>query len=191
MPGGEECLHHGRQGLVEARGVVGDKRGFNVVDGDLGGDDEAGDVKGCFALTLGRYLVVPRDGEEGGDRLRVAHLEELADLGLVTEILVQIVEDVGHGSGFGGLTGDLAVHDLSAARRVDGLEALSRRGDGEERDEEKNGESEEKLAMTNHEVRPPGVAIGDCEKCGQNHSWLGLYSERLVLCEYRCMRLRG
>ena len=64
-------------------------------------------------------------------------VEELADLRLFAEALVKIAQDGTHRACFCGLASHLAVHDASAAGRVDGLQLLRV---GVQRGEDEGGE---------------------------------------------------
>src|ERR1035441_8954791 len=87
MPCFVELLHHSGLGLGKAGGFVVEHGGGRLAALGQGDDDEAGD--GLVALEL------CSEGEEGGDGVAAAGLEEFADLWAVAEVAMNIAQ---HGS---------------------------------------------------------------------------------------------
>ena len=99
---------------MKARCVIADDGRFHMIRGHLGCNDQP------RQLDVSRVAI--GDTEEGGDRLRVADLEEFADLWPPAIVIVKGTQQGTHGSGFRGLTLDLTVEDFAALRGADGLE---------------------------------------------------------------------
>src|ERR1017187_6179023 len=145
MPGFVELLHHGRLGLGKAGGfVVKDGGGWFAALGQ-GDDDEAGD--GLVALLL------CGEGEEGGNRVAAASLEESADLRAVAEVAMNIAQHGSHRALQRRLAGERSIEDLTTAGIVYGLQAVVGASPCEERDDTQSGDGhacEQCSANTGH-----------------------------------------
>jgi hypothetical protein len=182
LPGLGELAQQNRLGFGEAAGIVVKDGGSGLRAAREGDKHQAG--QGLARLVAG----FRGDQEERAEGLAVAAFEDVAHLGAVAEVAMDVAQDGEHSPLRGGLVGDRTVHDLASAGVVDDLESALRQGGTEARTgAQKDGGRVRKTSDAGPDHRHSDRSLGDYgEGTIVGPTAMGQDSPGVALCQSIC-----